>query len=77
MDETPFGVSMSNFNSSEMNTYRYIIYYQRDRDDWRDGHITANSLEEALSKCHYNFRHTPWTLKKVELVKDKTLVVNA
>jgi hypothetical protein len=77
MDETPFGVSVSNFKSHDMSVYRYIIYYQRDRDDWRDGHITANSLEEALSKCHYNFRSTPWTLKKVELVKDNELVVSA
>jgi hypothetical protein len=50
-----------------MNTYRYIVYYLKDRDDWRDGLIKANSLEEALSKTHIAFRDTPWTVKRVNL----------
>ena len=60
-----------------MNKYRYIIYYERDRDDWRDGTISASTLEEALSKTCHAFRYTPWTVKRVELVKDNSLVVNA
>jgi len=51
------------------NKYRYIVYYQKDRDDWRDGTIEANTLEEALSMTHYMYRDTPWTIKRVELMK--------
>jgi|TARA_R100000081_G_scaffold25390_1_gene11242 hypothetical protein len=51
------------------NKYRYIVYYQKDRDDWRDGTLEANTMEEALSMTHYMYRDTPWTIKRVELMK--------
>lgn len=53
-----------------MKRFRYIVYYERDRDDWRDGIIEANTLEEALSKTWYSFRLTPWTPLRVDELPD-------
>ena len=53
-----------------MKRYRYIIYYEQDRTDWRDGTLVAASKQEALEKVWYTFRNSPWTPKRVDELPD-------
>ena len=53
-----------------MNQYLMTYYRGRDRDDWRDNIILANTLDIALEHA-VDWCPDGWTIKKVELLNNQ------